>query len=246
MNDLKNRQNELAVLLLKHRDDGEDWGEMSHLNGERCSKRQANQFLVCCLLDFMQNTDKAWENGCRLVHEILGNPEDVWAAITAVSRDEWNAKKKEYNLHWKIQGHGRLWRIGERILKHYQGDARLIWEGCDAGSVLERLWALGAGEQISRMIVGALKDCGLVSGPSGVKADVYVCRVLGRALEGRETDAESAVAMARELYPADPWQLDRALWLFGETYCHKTSPNCSGCPLAPHCAYAAQDLAAAR
>jgi adenine-specific DNA glycosylase len=93
------------------------------------------------------------------------------------------------------------------------------------------------------MIVGALKDCGLVDGGSDVKADVYVCRVLGRALEGQEVDAENAeraVRLARQLHSADPWQLDWPLWHFGQTYCHTTSPNCSGCPLAPHCAYAAK------
>jgi endonuclease III len=47
--------------------------------------------------------------------------------------------------------------------------------------------------------------------------------------------------MASKLYPADPWQLDCALWHFGETYCHSTSPNCSECPLGPHCVYAAEE-----
>jgi endonuclease III len=153
-------------------------------------------------------------------------------------------KKKEYGLHWMRRAHERLWLIGERISDEYQGDARRVWEGeePDAREVLDRLWALGAGNQISRMIVGALKDCGLVAGPSDVKADVYVCRVLGRALEGAEVkDAERAVVMARKLYPADPWQLDWALWHFGEAYCHTNSPNCSACPLAPHCAFAAEE-----
>jgi hypothetical protein len=243
MNDFQSRQNELAALLLKNRNGGEDWGEISHLDGQRPSKQLANKFLACCLLDYQQKAEKAWDNGYRLVNEILHNPEDLWGAITSVSRDEWNAKKREYNLHWKIQGHERLWRIGKQMLAEYQGDARLIWEGQKAGMVLERLWELRAGDQISRMIVGALKDCGLITGASDVKADVYVRRVLGLALEGQEVglgNAQHAVDLARELYPADPWQLDWALWHFGQTYCHPTSPNCSECPLAPCCAYAAE------
>ena len=153
-------------------------------------------------------------------------------------------RKRNTTLHWKIQGHDRLWRIGKQILKDYQGDARLIWEGWDASRVLEHLGELSAGDQISRMIVGALKDCGLVTGASDVKGDVYVCRVLGRSLEGLEVDpgnAERAVILARKLYRDDPWQLDWTLWHFGQTYCHKTSPNCSECPLAPYCAYAAEE-----
>jgi hypothetical protein len=37
MNDFQSRQNELAALLLKNRNGGEDWGEMSHLGGYDCA-----------------------------------------------------------------------------------------------------------------------------------------------------------------------------------------------------------------
>jgi hypothetical protein len=72
-------------------------------------------------------------------------------------------------------GHNRLWKIARRICDQYQGDARNIWEGRDSRSVLEALWELGAGDQMSRMIVGALRDCGLMVGvTSDVKGNVYV------------------------------------------------------------------------
>jgi endonuclease III len=89
------------------------------------------------------------------------------------------------------------------------------------------------------MIVGALRDCGQIkSTTSDVKGDVYVCRVLGRAVLGEMTDPETAVNLARQLHPADPWQLDAQLWYVGRSYCRATNPNCSHCYLAPHCAYA--------
>jgi endonuclease III len=108
--------------------------------------------------------------------------------------------------------------------------------------VLEALWELGAGDQISRMIVSALRDCGLVVGEtSDVKGDVYVSRVLGRSLRGRQVDAETAVELARQIYPADPWQLDAVLWRIGNAFCHAKSPDCSaGCPLTARCDYAAE------
>jgi endonuclease III len=241
MNDYQSRQNELTALLLQNRNGGEDWGDLSHLNGTPCSKQQANKFLLCCLLDWQMKADVAWANGYRLVEDILGNPDDLWQAITSLSESEWKSKRPEYKLHRFRAGHDRLWKIAKCISDRYDGDARRIWEGQDAKSVLNNLWALGAGDQLSRMIVGALKDCGLVSGPSDVKADVYVCRVLGRALEGQEVDpknADRAIALAQQLYPADPWQLDWALWYFGEAHCHLTSPECSTCSLAPCCTYA--------
>ena len=135
-------------------------------------------------------------------------------------------------------GHNRLWRIGRRICDEYDGDARRIWEGKESPAVLETLWGLGAGEQVSRMVVGALRDCGQIKGASDVKADVYVCRVLGRAVLGEPTDPATAAELARQLHPADPWQLDWPLWNVGNSQCHATNPACSQCYLAPYCAYA--------
>jgi hypothetical protein len=98
--------------------------------------------------------------------------------------------------------------------------------------------SLFTGDQISRMIVGALRDCGLLSGDgSDVKGDVYVRRVLGRAVLGAPTDAESSVTLARHLHANDPWQLDAQLWQVGKTYRRKI-PRCSSCYLAPCCAFA--------
>ena len=89
------------------------------------------------------------------------------------------------------------------------------------------------------MVVGALRDCGQLTGAtSDVKGDVYVRRVLGRAVLGETTDPETAVRLAGQLHPTDPWQLDAQLWRVGKDYCRTNVPNCSQCYLAPHCAYA--------
>jgi hypothetical protein len=134
-------------------------------------------------------------------------------------------------------------RTGKRIIDEWGGDARRIWEGKNPSAALEVLWNIGAGDQISRMIVGALKDCGQITGTaSDVKGDVYVRRVLGRALLGLPTDAEAAVALARRLHPSDPWQLDAPLWMVGSTTC-KTNPICPKCNLSPHCVYALGNVA---
>ena len=105
--------------------------------------------------------------------------------------------------------------------------------------MLDALCSLGAGDRISRMVVGALRDCGRIKDTtSDVKRDVYVRRVLGRAVLGEPTDPEAAVALARQLYPADPWQLDAQLWHVGRTYCHTSNLDCLKCYLSEHCAYA--------
>lgn len=232
------RVHEIASLLLANRRGTEDWGEISNFAGKPCPKRPANRFLLCCLLDWQIDSGLAWRNGERLVKEILGDPDDVWQVITSVSETEWKLKRSQYRLHRFPAGHDRLWRIAKAICDRYKGDSAQIWQGKDSSAVLERLLGLGAGEQISRMIVGALRDCGQINGSSDVKADVYVCRVLGRAVYGETTNATAATTIARQLNPPDPWQLDWPLWNVGKSHCRPTTPDCMRCYLAHHCAYA--------
>lgn len=235
--DIKQRMNDITTLLLANRRGSEDWGEISHLEGKPCSKKIANKFLLRCLLDYQMIADVAWENGRRLVENILGDPDDIWKVITSVSEADWASKWREYRLHRFPAGHNRLWRIGRRICDSYDGDARRIWEGKQAAESVERLVALGAGEQISRMIVGGLRDSGQIGGAGDVKADRYICRVLGRSVLGKPVDAETAAELARQMHP-DPWQLDWPLWNVGKNYCRANDPSCSRCYLKPPCAYA--------
>ena len=232
------RLEQITCLLLANRNGNEDWGEISHLDGKPCSKKHANKFLICCLLDYQIDSNLAWGNGYRLVEDILDDPEDVWKAITSFPESEWASRWREYSLHRFPAGHNRLWRIGKVICDKFSGDARHIWEGQESSEVVERLLQIGAGEQISRMIVGALRDCGQVHGASDVKADVYVCRVLGRAVLGNTTDTTTAAKLARQLHPADPWQIDWSLWNVGKAFCAASQPTCTQCYLSAHCAFA--------
>ena len=225
------RTHQIANLLLANRRGTEDWGDVS-------SKKGANRFLICCLLDYQMDSNRVWQNGYRLVREILGDPDDLWQAIASVSESDWRSKRDQYRLHRFPAAHNRLWAIATRIREFYSSDARNIWSGQSSAEVLERLLAIGAGEQISRMIVGALRDCAQISGSSDVKGDVYVRRVLGRAFIGRITDAETAVGLARKLYSRDPWQLDWPIWSLGKSCCHANQPACAQCYLVNDCEYA--------
>jgi endonuclease III len=236
--DIIARRRAIASLLIERRESGTDWGEWQ-MTGKTWSKGLANRFLLGCLLDYQIDSELAWENADRLVKEFLGDPDDVWYAITSVSEAEWQSKRDEYNLHRFPHAHNRLWTIASIICDQHAGDSRRLWENKDSAGALQALWDLGAGEQISRMIVGALRDCGqITAGNSDVKGDIYVRRVLGRAVLGHVTDAETAVQVARELHHADPWQLDAQLWLVGKMWCHSQTPECSQCYLVRYCEYA--------
>lgn len=234
----------VADLLRNHGEGTEDWGEISKYPGQVCPKRVANTFLLCCLLDYQIKADRAWESGGRLVRELrdpedkLRGPEEIWATITAFTEEAWKLKFKELSLHRYPAAHKRLWRIGREICSYFDGDASRIWQDSRPFDVLCRLNYIGAGEQISRMIVGALRDVGQIGGKGDVKADVHVCRVIGRVFLGEQKAPEIATAFARQLNPSDPWQMDRTLWLVGSTFCHATKPNCSQCYLSTECAYA--------
>ncbi len=217
------------------------WGPIADFSVETCPKKVANEFLFCCLLEYRIDEKIAWNNGRRFIHEKLRDPDDLWEVIAGCPKMEWTseAKFKESELHWMRNAHNRLWAIAKSVYFHYEGDARRIWQNGDSFDVLCRLFYIGAGPQLSRMIVGALMDCGYVSGKCDVKADVHVCRVLGRAVFGENASPEDAVELARELHPSQPWQLDLPLWTIGDTLCHPTkNPECSKCDLLLYCTYA--------
>lgn len=240
------RLQHIAALLLEHRAGKVDWGEISHLEGRECPKGIANTFLICCLLDWQQDADLAWEKGKNLVKQ-LGeeycdpDAEKLWATISSQSKDAWDSNYEHYGKpHRFRKGYTRLWGIANDICAWFDGQARNIWSGRSPFDALVHLWALGAGDQISRMIVGALRDSAQLKGDSGdVKADRHLRRVLGRAVYGEEirgTEAAKVIQLTRNL-SADPWQLDLPLWNVGKSCCRPTSPNCQNCYLQPHCVY---------
>jgi hypothetical protein len=111
---------EMAALLVVNRSGGTDWGEFSRLENKPWSKRLANRFLLCCLLDYQIPSDAARGNGYRLIDEILGDPEDVWEVITSFSAAEWNSKHDVYRLHRFRMAHYRLWRIGPYLRRFWR------------------------------------------------------------------------------------------------------------------------------
>ena len=237
------RLQDIAALLLEHRAGKVDWGEISHLEGRECSKKVADKFLICCLLDLQWDANVAFKKGEELTDNLrkLGDAEDVWVTISSFSKEMWDSKYEEFGKPQRYRwAYRRLWRIANDICTWYDGDARNIWSGRSPFDALVHLWALGAGDQISRMIVGALRDCGQLKGDSGdVKADRHLRRVLGRAVYGEEirgTEVAKVIQLARNL-SADPWQLDLPLWNVGKSCCRPTSPNCQNCYLQPHCVY---------
>jgi endonuclease III len=230
----------VADLLLANRED-ESWSWQWIGQDQPLSRKDANKFLLACILDYQMRVRRAWENARRLAEDALGDPEDLWGEIASVSLDEWNAKRTDYKLHWLAKGHERVRTIGARIATQYQGDARLIWDNQSIEAVLYRLNDLGVGPQISRMVVGALIDTGHLQGKGDVKVDIHVRRVLGRILRGEPYSTDEAgqvVDVTRIMNPDNPWLLDRPLYNLGRSFCKATSPACPKCFMNAACAFA--------
>jgi len=163
--------------------------------------------------------------------------------VASYTHSEWMSMWREYGLHRFPHAHERVWRIGGEILKKYGGDARNIWVEKGPIEVLRDLMELRMGPQISRMIVGALLDTKQISGKTEMKhtcpkADLNVCRVLGRSVFGLdEIDPTEATSITRKLDPEFPWELDLPLFSIGRSYCRKLKPMCDECPLMSCCFY---------
>jgi len=218
----------------------ESWLFLSEPIGEPVTKKRANKFLVGAILDYQIPAATAWENARRLAEEILGDPDDLWNAIAAIGERQWKSDnlKAACRLHrFPTQAHDRLWRIGRCVREQYDGDARRIWKGKTPGAALERLCRMGVGDQISRMIVGALIDTEQIVGQGDLKADLHVRRVLGRVFEGGMVDVKRAHRIADRLVPGNSWKLDEPLYRLGKKVCRKSNPNCHDCYLMPKCNY---------
>ena len=230
----------VAQILLENRD-GEDTDFWYWLRpNQPVSQKDANKFLLASILDYQILAEAAWENARRLAEDILGDPEDLWREITSVTLPEWMSKRTEYSLHRFPKGHERVWTIGKRIVQQYEGDARKIWGNQSIDAILYRLSDLRVGEQISRMVAGALIDTGQITGKGDVKVDVHIRRVLGRVLQGQEfslQETDKVIELTREMYPDNPWRLDRPLFLLGKQICQAEEPECALCYLQAECAY---------
>lgn len=230
----------LARRLLSMGTDGLYWPWLQEPDGTklvRLNRRRANKFILGCIIDYQIPANKAWENAERLAEVVLRDPPNLWRTITRVSERAWMARRKKYSwLHRFPAAHQRVWRIGRAIYDTYAGDARQIWRGRSPEEVKGRLLQLGLGPQLSRMAVGALIDTGHLSGSGDVKADLNVCRSLGRLVHGAPLTPHEVTQMTRAMYPRNPWRLDAVLFQLGRGVC-KATPQCSRCLLSVCCAY---------
>lgn len=204
----------------------------------------ANHFFLGCINDMYAKVEQTWAAAERFIFEIAPDPETIWGFIAnSHTPESWLEKIDEYKLHRVPKDFMRNYRIAHQIFEKYAGDPRNIWErdasgkGLHPSIIAERLLNkdFRMGDKLTYMVIGALKDNGIVSGKSDIKADVNTTRVLGRVIMGGEIKPEEAVALAREIHPEDPWNIDQPLYFLGINVCKARVLVCDSCFLSHLC-----------
>jgi len=202
-------------------------------------KRTVDQYFLQCIVDYQVKTERAAKQVKRFIEEELGDPDDLWGTIAASTERQWISKFRLYKLHRFPQAHKRVWRIAKDLVQQYGGDPRRLWRGKTSQEVRYHFRALRLGDQISEMVLRDLIDNGQIQGTADVKADSHVRRVLGRIVGSALSPAE-AVALARQMHPANPCELDWPLWWLGKSGpCSISAPRCDSCYMRVHCTYGA-------
>ena len=65
---------------------------------------------------------------------------------------------------------------------------------------------------------------------SDIAYDVHIRRVFLRARLADRDERDHMIAVARQLHPARPGELDLPTWLVGRGWCHPGVPDCAACP----------------
>jgi hypothetical protein len=147
----------------------------------------------------------------------------MWEWIAKHSARGWMDRHGECGLHRFPQAHKRLHAIARVVHERYGGDVRNIWDPNRSTPLLARLEdEIKVGPNIARMIVGALRDHGLVRlRASDFKADRHVQRLMKAVGLSRSSALRDVMAAARRHFD-DPWLADACFYHLGADYGVKT------------------------
>ncbi len=164
--------------------------------------------------------------GCAAVYPWSGSEghprRDVHWITKRHTQSEWRRRRLTYGLHRVRIWHERVYRIARFIVENLDGDPRNMWKRVPGGvepidHVRSVLHTMRFGPALSRMVVGALRDHGLVKGETAFKDDIYVrrgMRVLGLASSERSGDVLEAGV---RLFGKNSWDVDLVFYRLGES-----------------------------
>ncbi|MEX1046188.1 MAG: DUF6884 domain-containing protein [Actinomycetota bacterium] len=196
-------------------------------------------FLLSVIFDQGIPYERAWQ-GPYLLKQRLGylDPERIAADPDAVLR----AVKQPPALHRYVNNvPGWLVAAARIVIEEYEGDAGNIWNDQPTADELQtRLKRFpGIGQKKAAMAVELLmrerKLTVREQQGSDIAYDIHIRRVFLRTGLAERDDPTQMIAVARELHPQRPGELDLPAWRIGVGWCHPTGPECPACPLTAWC-----------
>ncbi len=224
------QQRQMAMMIRKlaklmRKDVPNEWPGLPGQFGGQPSRTGANIFILGSAVDGgQQPADIAWRAAQRFVLGVvpIRERERMWDWIVRYhTLSDWRRKRSAYGLHRNRLWHSRVYRFAEFISRYLNGDARNIWRHVPDGVASidytrSILHAMRFGPALSRMVVGALLDHGLLKGDSAFKDDIHVRRGM-RLLGLASSKAGRAVLEAGErFFGANSWEVDLAFYRLGE------------------------------
>ncbi len=208
----------------------EGWPFLPNQLGKQPTAGEANAFLLGCCIDYRQRTRTAWRKAEEFCNERVGlaNRDRLWRWIADHDRQDWDSRWAAYGyLHPTPARHRKLYAIADTLVVHYGGDARQLWSKKNVGRLKEILQnELAVGPQITRMIIGGLRDHRLINITTGdLKADTHVIRLMNAMGLSKTANAEQVAADGRRWFKKDPWFSDSALYHLGASYNAKTKAD---------------------
>ena len=212
------------------------------------SQKDANQFFVSVMFGQQIPWKRALEASKQIVVEYGSDETDFWKNINNIEREELHqfilsgTDGRALHRHHQTMT-DRMKHAAKRMMKHYHGDPRKIWQRqISVKEVRKRLKKfIGIGPELSRLAVLILvRDHKKIGGEISFryldpKIDVHVKRVFKRTGLIENDDTKTALEVARSLNPEFPAILDYPAWKIGQEFCHAKIPKCGNCNLESVC-----------
>ena len=215
-----------------------DWSALDE-ETEMLVRRNPFAFLVAVAFDRGMPWEKAWRIPTEIDRQGLLDPVGLAtmgdAELTGLL--DGLAVRPRYGTK---QGAMTLSDAARLVAGRFGGDAGAIWRDSSPSEVEKTLQEIrGLGPGIASMATRILcDDFGCFRGQErqiDVKPDVHLVRVFVRAGLTEGDSANEALHAARRLNPEFPGDLDWPAWRIGQVWCHRTKPDCGGCPLTGDC-----------
>jgi len=197
-------------------------------------------YVLACLMDRQIKAEKAWSIPFYVKEAVGSFTLDKLASCSLYFYQNLFIDQSFHRFN--VDMAGVFFSGVHHIIKHYDGDASIIWSGnpSSAAVVYRFLQFKGCGIKIATMATNILARQFKVPLSDyysiDISPDVHIDRVLKRAgLVNKDASREEIIYKAREMNPDFPGIIDFSCWEIGRQFCRSQNPLCEQCPINSQC-----------